>query len=347
MKNVLDFNIQFSNLMGRSFPNCFAGVYVYLENIFDTLPKKCGKERYCFGCGCSRDVQSTYFVLFDTLCGRSSLYCRLDGAMTDIAALIDDDCRVGSWSGGGTDYTVDFLFGFTGYEYRKITDSAAFKDEVITAIGAGKPVLAKVASNDGEFCVITGYDGDAFISSFYHTDQDNNTQEKRTITLTRDEIKTLYVIGNKTAPRFTLKDGLERIKQVINSTFNEKIWDDGIAYVSAFEKMSADELTEVETRVKYTFMNQFNSHIFGAALKHLPKVYDKDQFPALPDLWEKLRKCIATPRKYAFNRGNVLGISLPRAEFSKKLATAIKGIMRTYGKMLLIIDEAIEVLDKK
>jgi len=352
MKNALDFNVQFSNLMGRSFSNCFAGVYVYLENIFDELPKKCGgKQQFCFGCGCSRDIQSTYFVLFDTMCGKSSLYWRFDGAMTDMAALIGDNSSVGNWSGKcGTDYTIDFIFGFAGYEYRKITDATAFKDEITAAIDSDKPVLAELAT---DFCVITGYAEDMFTSSYYYTDQGNNTQEKQTVTLSCDEIKTIYVVGNKTPQRYTLKDGLERIKRVIESSFDENIWDNGIAWINAtfinstddeFSEMSADELGELEKNIKETFTNQFNCHIFEAAFKHLPKVYDIEQYPELTDLCGKLGACIAVSSKYAFNRGNVLGVGLHRSDFGKKLISAIEDIKKSHVKMLQIIDQAIDLL---
>ena len=350
MKNSLDFNIQFSNLMGRSFPNCFAGVYVYLENIFDKLPKECGKKM-CFGCGCSRDAQSAHFTVFDTMCGKSSLYWRFDGVATDMAALIGDNSRVGNWSGKcGTDYTVDFIFGFAGYEYQKITDAAMFKKEIVAAIDSGKPVLADLATDDKSFLVITGYDEETLISSYYHTDQDKDTQEKLTITLSCDDIKTIYTIGNKVTPIYTLKDGLERIKQVIESTFNEKIWDDGIDQVTTmfinptdedFEKMSADDLNALKKRITETITNQFHCHIFGSALKNLPKFYDIEQYPELPALLEKLRKCIATLSKYAFNRDDVLGVGLPRTDFGKKTVSAIANIKKTHLKMLEIIEQAI------
>jgi hypothetical protein len=179
MKNQLDFNIQFSNLWCHSFPNCFAGVYVCLEKIYGDLPKKCchASETMCFGCACLEDPdpQSVYFVLFDTLCGRSALHLRLDGKPTEMSALIGDGDGTGGWSGKcGTDNTVDFLFGFAGYEYRKITDAAMFKDEIVTLIDAGKPVIAELVG-DGSFCVISGYEGDTPISSYYSTDQGNNT----------------------------------------------------------------------------------------------------------------------------------------------------------------------------
>ena len=355
MKNSLEFNIQFSNLMGRSFPNCFAGVYVYLENIFAELPKKCGKKM-CFGCACSRDPQSAYFAIFETMCGKSSLYWRFDSTMTDMAALIGDNSRVGNWSGKcGTDYTVDFLFGFAGYEYQKITDASMFKKEIIAAIDSDKPVLADLAIDDKSFSVITSYDGDTFISSYYHTDQDKDTQEKLTIILSCDDINTIYTVGNKITPRYTLKHGLERIKQVIESTFNEKIWDDGIDQINTifvnptdeeFEKMSTDDVHASKKRITETLTNQFHCHIFSSALKNLPKFYDIAQDSELYGLLEKLRKCIATLSKYAFNRGDVLGVGLPRKDFGKKTVSAITSIKKNYSKMLEIIEQGIKILEQ-
>jgi len=347
MKNSLDFNIQFSNLMGRSFPNCFAGVYVYLENIFDKLPKECGKKM-CFGCGCSRDAQSAHFTVFDTMCGKSSLYWRFDGVATDMAALIGDNSSVGKWSGKcGTDYTVDFLFGFAGYEYQKITDAAMFKGEVVASIDSGKPVLADLATDAQSFSVITGYDGDTFISCYYYTDQGKNMQEKVTTNLSNDEIKTIYTIGNKIAPRYTLKDGFERIKQVIESTFDEKIWDDGIDQINTILANSADDLNELGKRFTETLTNQFHCHIFSSALKNLPKIYNIEQYPELPDLFEKLRKRIALLSKYAFNRDNILGAGSSPADFGKKLISAIGDIKKTYLKMLEIINQVIGILEGK
>ena len=353
MKNSLEFNIQFSNLMGRSFPNCFAGVYVYLENIFAELPKKCGKKM-CFGCACPRDPQSAYFAIFDTMCGKSSLYWRFDGVMTDMAALIGDNSSVGNWSGKcGTDYTVDFIFGFAGYEYQKITDATMFKKEVITAIDSGKPVLADLATNDKSFSVITGYDGDTFISHYYHTDQGKDTQEKLMDTLSCNEINTIYTIDNKVTPRYTLKDGFERIKQAIESTFNEKIWDDGINQVNTifvnptdenFGKMNADDLDTLKKRITETLTNQFHCHIFSSALKNLPKFYDIEQYPELPKLLEKLHECIAPLSKYAFNRSDELGVGLPPADFGKKTVSAITNIKKTHLKMLEIVEQAIKIL---
>ncbi|MCL2363437.1 MAG: hypothetical protein FWC71_02105 [Defluviitaleaceae bacterium] len=362
MKKSLNFNIQFSNLMKHSFPNCFAAVYVYLEKIFGALPKKCNNgESWCFGCACpdNADPQSVYFVLFDTLCGRSSLYWHFDGTMTNMAARIGDESSAGNWSGlCGTDYTADFLFGFAGYEYSKIIDTAIFKKSIANSIDADKPVLAERAT-DGVFCVITGYDGDVALCTHYHTNQENNTQEKRTFTLSYDEIKTVYLFGNKVAPRYTLKDGLERITRVIESSFSENVWDNAIDHTNKvlvtptddeYKNTDADELRAFRNRVTETFTNQFNCHIFDVAFYHLPKAYEEARQPALLDLWDELSKHQARLHSYAFSAGHlnhikIANIGLFRIGLAQMFITAIEDIKETHMKMLEVLKRAIDVLN--
>jgi len=108
--------------------------------------------------------------------------------------------------------------------------------------------------------------------------------------------------------------------------------------------MNADDLNKLTKHIIETFTNQFNSHIFNSALKQLPKVYDKEQYPELSDLCQKLGKCIATFSKYAFNRDNILGVGLSRMDFGKKTISTIEDIKKSQIKMLHIIDQAIDVL---
>jgi len=316
----------------------------------------------CFGCACIRDpdMQSVYFVLFDTMCGRSALHLRVDGKPTEMSALIGDGDGTGGWSGKcGTDYTVDFLFGFAGYEYQKITDAKLFKSAITASIDAGRPAIVELSSDDGTFRVITGYDADAIASSFYYTDQGKNTQEKQTKTLSYEEIKTLYIVGDKTTPRYTLKDGLERIKRVFENNISEKIWDDGIAEINKmivnptddeFGKMNPDDLKAFRNRVTKTITNQFNYHTFTMAIWHLPKIHDHGNDPALSDLWDKLANSQDRLNKYAHEAGRFNGINISdigRAGFGKMLISEFEDIKNVHLKMLEIIKQAISVLEKK
>jgi hypothetical protein len=146
-----------------------------------------------------QEIQDTlrYFMLFDTMCGSAALRRRFDGEPTEMQKTIGD--RV-----CGTDYTVDFLFGFAGHEYRKSTDTAKFKDEVITSIDAGRPIIAKVKSNiSGLFRVITGYDGNKLLCPDYKNAGNPPKKAPR-----YDELEALYIIGKKIKPRYVLKDSL-------------------------------------------------------------------------------------------------------------------------------------------
>ena len=362
MKNQIGFNIQFSNLWRQSFPNCFAGVYVYLEKLNCDMPKKCrGGENMCFGCACADDPdpQSVYYTLFDTMCGRSALHLRFDGMPTEMAIKIGDGDGAGGWSGNcGTDYTVDFIFGLAGYEYQKISRGGLFKSAIESTIGAGKPAIAELASDGGAFRVITGFDADAYFSTYYYSDQGNNTQEKRTDTIGYDDIKTLYIIGGKTTPRYTLKDGLQRIKQVIESIIRDKVWDDGINGInkkivnpadSEFAETSPEELNEFRNRVTTTITNQFNSHTFNMAFYHMMTIYDVGRYPGLLDLWSEIDDCLTRLGNYAhaagrFNKIDVSSIGLFRTGFGKMLISAIEDIKGVHMKLLDIFNIAIEMV---
>ena len=76
------------------------------------------------------------FFLFDTMCGRSSLRCRFDGELTEIHRTI---CEIGFYDGGAQD-NIDFLFGFAGYAYSKITEG--FDRAIAASMDAGRPAIA-------------------------------------------------------------------------------------------------------------------------------------------------------------------------------------------------------------
>jgi len=203
MRKSLDFNVYFNEFAFLDFFNCFISAYMYLE----------GKK--------DEQEHDQYFRLFHTMCGHSSLRRRFDGEPTRMQELIGD-CETVGYS-CGTDYTVDFLFGFCGYEYRKCTNAISFKNEITASIDKGRPVIAMAKTGNGRFRVITGYDGDALIDPDY-----GNVQDKPHNALTYDEIESLYIFGDKIAPRYTLKDGLERIWQVMEYNIKDNIWDDCI-----------------------------------------------------------------------------------------------------------------------
>lgn len=225
MKCELTFLVPFSGFSGTIFINCFASTYIFLENIsVDFKDYECRQMdgKSCDSCGnCGRggntpiSIQEKYFFLFDTLCGRSSLRCRFDGEPTEMQKMI---CEIDFYD-GGTENNVDFLFGFAGYEYRRLTDPAMFQDEVTASVNAGKPVIAKVKTGTNRFRVINGYDDDVMKCPDF-----TNAQQKPQGTLSRSELDTLYVIGQKIEPRYKLLDGLKRIRQIMEYNMKENLW---------------------------------------------------------------------------------------------------------------------------
>ncbi|WP_308639579.1 cysteine peptidase family C39 domain-containing protein [Paenibacillus silvisoli] len=282
MKNELSFIVPFSGFDSTSFINCFASTYLFLENI------EAVRER-------AVALQEIYFFLFDTICGRSSLRCRFDGEPTEMQKWIGET----DLDGGGTDHNVDFLFGFAGYEYRQLTDSALFRDEIIASIDAGKPVIAKVKTSGSRFRVITGYDGDDLICPDFA-----NAQAKPLGAPSYDELDTLYIIGVKRTPRYTLIDGLERIRQVMAYNINENLWGN---YIEKMGLYTADSLANVDLeekkarmkRVADTMWHTFNCHNFAEVFRKYrddgdASVYDtigdmkKLREPGLKELWDKI-----------------------------------------------------------
>jgi len=269
MKNSLDFNVYFNEFAYLDFINCFISSYMYLE----------GKK--------DEQEHDLYFRLFHTMCGHSSLRCRFDGEPTQMHRLIGDHETDGYSC--GTDHTVDFLFGFTGYEYHKCTDTASFQDEIFASIDAGKPVIAKVESGNGRFRVITGYDDHALINPDY-----GNIQDKPRFTL-YDELEVLYIIGNKIVPRYTLKDGLERIRQVMEHNISEKLWDECIGKMGGWIMYPSDDgldKTDAEVRkvrmqrLKEVVCYAWNCHLFGETFRNC--YYEELRNPLFTELWGKI-----------------------------------------------------------
>lgn len=362
MKNSLNFNIQFSNLWTHeSFPNCLAGVHTFLEGQGSDSIKYCNPDaenkKVCFGCGCENgDPTSVYFCLFDTMCGRSAVRLRFDGTLTKMAEMIGDAT---DWSGKcATDYTTDFLFGFAGYDYRKVTDTAAFKNEIIASIDAGKPIIAESVADNGGFRVMTGYEGDAAVCSHYAVNQKENRREKKTAVSAYNEFKTLYIIGEKVTPRYTLRDGLERIRLVMENNIEERVWDKGIEEINKafvfstndeYGKMKPEELKALQKRIADTMVNRFNNHTFNVSFFNCNQFGMRD--PALAYLWDKIDHCCSRNYNYDHMVGRFNGIDVSRigsfrAGYGRMFLSAIEDINGIYAEQLELIKQAIEILEK-
>ena len=232
-----DFDIPFSGFAGTSFINCFTSTYMFLKNI-------------------SGNAQERYFFFFDTMCGRSALRCRYDGSPTEMQKMICES----DFYDGGSENNIDFLFGFAGYEYQIITEQNKFQEAVTMSVDAGKPVIAKVKTGKMPYRVITGYDENTLVCPDY-----GNAQGKPEQPPAYEEICALYVFGEKSTQRYTILDGLKRIRQVMRCNASENVWGsyiEKLGIYKGFFDVDVDERKNRIKRVAKTMWHLFNCHNF-------------------------------------------------------------------------------------
>jgi len=232
-----NFDIPFSGFAGTSFINCFTSAYMFLEGIN-------GSE------------QERYFFFFDTMCGRSSLRPRYDGNASKMQMLI---CKKDFYD-GGSDNNIDFLFRLVGYNYNKITSSIKYSEALRKSIDSGKPIIVRLKSGKWPYRIITGYDDNSLICPDYDGAQDKPEQAPHL-----DEIDALYVFGDKSGQRYTIVDGLKRIRQVMNQNIYEKNWDSYMEKLGTYRGFFDVDLDEKKNRIKRvaeTMWDIFNCHNF-------------------------------------------------------------------------------------
>jgi len=299
MKNILDFKVPFVGFTQINFIDGFTSAYMFVENLdisgeidYPCPPRKGSGP--CHGCGNFRKGKcenaavnkvSPYSFLFNTMSGNCSLRRRYDGKPTELQKFI-----------GGIEYTADFLFGFTGYQYRKCSDHNAFKNEITASINAGRPILAELKENEGFFDVITGYDGDTLICPtgdyFYKKARPNGAPAY-------GDLAALYIFGEKTVPRYKLIDGLKNIRKVMEYNINEKLWDEYLAKMGGWEKYPSDdgldkadidEIKERMNRMLDTVRYSMITHIVIKAFQNIHIRHEEMRDPALSGLWENISK---------------------------------------------------------
>jgi len=348
MKNQIDFKASLSGMGSANFINCFAAVYVHLEKTTLTSEHYPGIRNY--------------FQMFDAMSGESFVHRHYGGKPTEMQKLIGNH---GDW-GCGTDYTIDFLFGFAGYEYFKQTDSALFKDGIITSINAGKPVLAKIKpdKNNGTFQIITGYDGDILQTSS-HAD----AQNAPTRSLVYDDIDSLIIINNKITSRFTLVDGLKRTKQMMECNRNEKVWDKYIEEIQS-KIMLPDEIPddlkpEEQKKVMseltaavwcaWTNWNYLCAFEFGTLCIDYP-ILNEIPGEAL-DRFKEIEKLVWKKCCESMDLGHFINYLNKRIEFQnapcpwfwlgKMLVMMVERYKELDAELLDLIEQKIEIFDKK
>ncbi len=325
----LEFGVPFSAFSVMDFLNCFASVYMVLEDMRgeDDYDCKARRGKKCDGCGnchaSTMKLQERTYFLFDTMTGRSSIRWRFDGVPTEmqkwIGELPDADCD--------TDETVEFCFGFAGYAYEKTTDVADFMKKIVASISAGRPVIAKVKAGIGQYRVISGYDDKKLISPPY-----TGAQQMPEGDLLLEDIESLLLIGEKVGPKYGLKDGLARIAKVMEYNLREDTWGGYIEKIGWHnpDGMMGKPVGEMQARMRRmseTMWHAFNSHNFAEVFRHCahPALND-ERFEAENDVIDRsygythdlawaligLEECINWEKHYVFGFAEMAELTLSR-----------------------------------
>ncbi len=278
----LPFNVPFTGFADLDFISVFASIYVYLEKFVPIDDYNCAVKRgeQCSGCGnCKKSthgiLEQNYF-LFDTVTGRSSLRCRFDGTPTEMQIRLGethaDDC--------GTPETVDFLFGFTGYDYEIVTDKTLFVDKICDSVNNDRPVIAKVPGDNGRFRVIIGFDGENLLEPDY-----NGAQAAPTVGVKLTDIEALYLIKGKIPRRFTMKDAVSRIVEIMEYNENSGLWDEyeeKMGWYGGMEGLTVDEMQQRMKRTAETMWHTFNCHNFAEVFRN--RITEELKNPALDEI---------------------------------------------------------------
>lgn len=210
MKNELAFKSMFFQWGCLGFYNCYAAVYWYLQGMKTDIHCGAKKGKGCDNCGnCSESLN----CLFETIGGQWTSRQGWSG---------EKNC-FGNQS-NASDELVDFIIGFTGFDYKKTDDN--LKQNIITSIDMGKPIIAKLKHDTlptdlaKGYRIIIGYDENTLIEPDYKPAADLKNA------VTYDEIDCLYIFGEKITPKYTFYDLLKLIEKVMDSDFTKGIWFD-------------------------------------------------------------------------------------------------------------------------
>lgn len=219
MKKVLDFKSPFWQWGGLGFANCYAAVYMYLQDIAgENIVCSAKDGKGCNDCGNCSDTLNN---LFATIAGQWTTRQSWSGEKTKIQKINDEE--FGS-AGNPSDKLVDFIIKFTGYDYKKANEN--FKKTVVASIDEGRPIIAKLKDDKlpcdlGKgYRIIIGYDEDALLEPDYKPAADLKDA------INYDEIECFYVFGEKIPQKYTFLDFLKVIEKAMDSDFAEGVWYD-------------------------------------------------------------------------------------------------------------------------
>ena len=252
MKNELNFCYPFFLYADLNFINCFSSVYLYLRRVGEVEEYVCAERQ---GKSCSRcgNCNANFFTLFEAVTGRYVLRERWDGIPTKMQDEI---------SKMEIDKLIDFIVGFTGYDYKKATDS--YQKNIITSIDINKPVLAKIKNAElNPFRVITGYDGESLLCPDF-----SSSANPPDCAPTYEEIECLYIFSDKIPQKYTFLDVLKRFEKIMEFNISEGLWDEYIQKLD-YVKNKFWELDVAEIQRRFRKLAETLDHLFSHYPIHL------------------------------------------------------------------------------
>ena len=130
-----------------------------------------------------------------------------------------------------------------------------------------KPVIVKLKENRVPFAVITGIDEDEIICPDFRC-----AQKSPDPAVVFEGIDTLYIAGEKTAPNYSLIDGLKRIERVMEYCLDEDLWGEYMKKIGTYGPDSLGEdkpegRKERMKRLAATMWHTFNCHNFAEVFR--------------------------------------------------------------------------------
>ncbi len=243
MKKEIEFKSPFYQWGGLDFFNCYAAVYMHLQGVSGDIACSAKEGKGCNDCSNCSEVLNN---LFHTIQGQWTTRQSWSGEKTKIQKEFDEDFENSS---SASDKLVDFIIGFTGYDYKKIDKN--LNENIVMSINDGNPVIAKLKDDKlpGDlgkgYRIIIGYDADALLEPDYKPAADF------TDAIDFDQIECLYVFGEKVSQKYTFIDFLKLVEKAMDSDFAEGIWYD-FAKKFDYEGEKLWEVNSAEIKSRFT-----------------------------------------------------------------------------------------------
>ena len=260
----IDFRIPFTNYSTLWEANCWASLYMHLENIPFSNDYVCAKNTGadCTDCGNCRQsaggIQEELYFIFHTMSGNSAHRKPYNESQHfwDGYELHKDD--------------LEFMAGYAGYQIEIFTDDRLRR--IQSAILADKPVIVRIRPESeptelhrGLHRVITGYRGDQLIMPNTANAQ---TRKMPYATPSISDIEALYIFTKADRRKYSLLDGLRRIRRVMESNFDNGVYE---SFIEKFVETGDANHKEMKRRfqaAENASWHNLNAHNFSETFRH-------------------------------------------------------------------------------